>query len=386
MSANRPQVAGGPQAPPPVLDAPPHQPLRKLVTRWLIRLTILVVIFAWLLPRVIDYHAVWQALTNLSVLALILLTGLSLLRVVTEATIYRALLVGLRLRTGVRAYLSSDTIGLFIPQPAPSIVQYSYFGGAGFDANTSTAAVIGTYVFATLGRLCIWPVAFVLLVATTTVPRRTLIITAISLAVLAAVAAVGYCLARWEKVAFWFGRTASRVVSWIRVRFRRGPMSDLGPRMVEFRAVALSVFTHRWKAASRAVALNLLVSFLLLLVALRAVGVSSATIGWVEVFAAFALAFWFAAVVPITQGGLGVVDVVLISTLTDESGASSSVMTAAVLIWRVFYSFAMLPLGLFTLSQWRKDNPHALKRHPHPAHDSGAGAAAPATSAAIPEQ
>ncbi|HEY6396034.1 MAG TPA: lysylphosphatidylglycerol synthase domain-containing protein [Solirubrobacteraceae bacterium] len=352
------------------------------MTRWLIRLAILVVVFAWLLPRVIDYHAVWDALTNLSVPALILLAGLSLLRIVTEASIYRGLLAGLRLRTGVRTYLSSDTVGLFLPPPAPSIVQYSYFGGAGFDTNTSTAAVIGTFVFATLGRLCIWPVAFVLLVATTTVPRRTLIITVVSLAVLAAVAAVGYCLARWEKVASWFGSTVSRVVSWIRARFRRSPMMDLGPRMVEFRTVALSVFARRWKATSVAVALNLLVSFILLLVAIRAVGESRATIGWVEIFAAFALAFWFAAVVPITQGGLGVVDVVLISTLTDESGASSSVMTAAVLIWRFFYSFAMLPLGIFTLSQWHKDNPNAFKRHPHPTHDSAVGAPASATSAA----
>jgi hypothetical protein len=48
---------------------------------------------------------------------------------------------------------------------------------------------------------------------------------------------------------------------------------------------------------------------------IRFVGVSSAELSAPDAFAAFAIAFWAGAVVPITGSGLGVVDGVLIAML-----------------------------------------------------------------------
>jgi uncharacterized membrane protein YbhN (UPF0104 family) len=100
---------------------------------------------------------------------------------------------------------------------------------------------------------------------------------------------------------------------------------------------------------------------LILLAALRFVGVSGAELSAAEAFAAFAIAFWAGAVFPITGSGLGVVDAVLIAMLIELGSASDDALLAAALLWRVFYSVITLPLGAITLSQFRKANPEGLR-------------------------
>jgi uncharacterized membrane protein YbhN (UPF0104 family) len=100
---------------------------------------------------------------------------------------------------------------------------------------------------------------------------------------------------------------------------------------------------------------------LILLAALRFVGVSGAELSAAEAFAAFAIAFWAGAVFPITGSGLGVVDAVLIAMLIELGSASDDAFLAAALLWRVFYSVITLPLGAITLSQFRKANPEGLR-------------------------
>jgi uncharacterized membrane protein YbhN (UPF0104 family) len=96
-----------------------------------------------------------------------------------------------------------------------------------------------------------------------------------------------------------------------------------------------------------------LVTYVILLASLRFVGISSAELSAPDAFAAFAVAFWAGAVLPITGSGLGVVDGVLIAMLVELSAASDDALVAAALLWRVFYSVLTLPLGAITLSRLR---------------------------------
>jgi uncharacterized membrane protein YbhN (UPF0104 family) len=83
------------------------------------------------------------------------------------------------------------------------------------------------------------------------------------------------------------------------------------------------------------------------------VGIPSAELSAPDALAAFAIAFWAGAVIPITGSGLGVVDGVLIAMLIELSGASDDALVAAALLWRVFYSLLTLPLGAVTFSRYR---------------------------------
>ena len=57
----------------------------KRIIRALVGLAVVIFVFGWLLPQVIDYELIWEAISGLTWGDLILLTALSLLRVPTEA-------------------------------------------------------------------------------------------------------------------------------------------------------------------------------------------------------------------------------------------------------------------------------------------------------------
>jgi uncharacterized membrane protein YbhN (UPF0104 family) len=123
------------------------------------------------------------------------------------------------------------------------------------------------------------------------------------------------------------------------------------------RVKALAVLRKGWALGSLGVAANLVLTYLILLAALRFVGVTAPELPAAEAFAAFAIAFWAGAVFPITGSGLGVVDAVLLAMLIELSTASDDALLAALLLWRIFYSVVILPLGAITLSNFRRTNP-----------------------------
>ena len=123
------QVDAGPNASEP-------SPAKRIV-RVLVVVAIVVLIFGWLLPQIIDYEVIWEALTSLTWQDLLVLGLLAVLRVPTEAMVYRAMLPGLRIAAGSEAYLSSNVAANVMPPPASSVVQYAYFRREGFDGQTS---------------------------------------------------------------------------------------------------------------------------------------------------------------------------------------------------------------------------------------------------------
>jgi uncharacterized membrane protein YbhN (UPF0104 family) len=320
----------------------------------------LVVVFGWLLPRFIDYEQVWDALTQLDAWEVVVLVGLGLTRIPTEALMYRAFLPGLGLWRGSEAYLSSNFAGQLLPPPSASIVQYGYFRGGGRARDAAGLAALGSFLFPTIGRLLLPLVALVLLLLTGEMNGSILLAGALSLVVTAVAGTAGYLFLRRERSACWLGAKAQRPLSWILVKLKRDPIEDGAGKATELRTQALAVLRMGWALGSVGVAANLFLTYLILIASLRFVGVSSAELSAPDAFAAFAIAFFAGAVIPITGSGLGVVDTVLIAMLIELSGASDDALVAASLLWRVFYSLLTLPLGAITLGRFRKANPDVL--------------------------
>ncbi len=322
----------------------------------------LAVVFGWLLPQFIDYDQVWAALTELDGWEVIVLVGLGLARIPTEALMYRAFLPGLGLWRGTEAYLSSNLAGQMLPPPAASVVQYGYFHGGGYTTDAAGLAALGSFLFPTIGRLLLPVVAVVLLVITGQVNRSLLLAGGISVVVAAVLGIAGYCLLRSERSARWLGAKLQRPLSSVLVKFKRDAIDDGAGRAARLRGDTLAVVREGWALGTIGVAANLLLTYLILLAALRFVGAPASELPATDVFAAFAIAFWAGAVFPITGSGLGVVDAVLIAALIEVSSVSDDVLVAAALLWRVFYSVIPLPAGAITLSRFRKANPGALRR------------------------
>ena len=323
----------------------------------LILVVALVIIFGWLLPQIIDYDAVIEALKTLTWENIALLAALTALRVVTEAMVYRAMLPGLRVWPGSAAYLSSNVAANFLPPPAPSVIQFAYFRSENFDARRSMTGAVGSFVFPQGGRIVLPLVAFVALLVTGQADGVALVVTLVALAITIVLAIVIRMIGRSESSAQWVGKQLARMISWVLVKFKRDPIEDLGPQVVEFRDNAYAVVRQRWLFGSIAVAANLFLSYLILVAALRFLDVPSSDVGAVVIFAIFAGAFFAGTVIPITGSGLGLVDAVLIGSLNAASSADNEVIVAAVVIWRIFYSLATLPFGAITMTTFTKKHP-----------------------------
>jgi uncharacterized membrane protein YbhN (UPF0104 family) len=333
------------------------RPLWRRLIRPAVVIATLALVFGWLLPQVIDYQQVWSALAQLDALQVLVLLVLGLARMPTEALMYRAFLPGLSLWRGTEAYLSSNLAGQVLPPPAASVVQYGYFRGEGYASDVAGLAALGSFLFPMIGRFLLPFVALVLVLVGGEISGPILVAGAISLGLALGSGFAGYFLLRAESSARWLGARLQRPLSWILVKVKRAPMENGAERAVQLRASTLAVLRQGWAVGSIGVAVNLGVTYVILLAALRFVGVPGSELSAIDAFAAFAIAFWAGAVFPITGSGLGVVDAVLIAVLVETSGAADDAVVAAALLWRVFYSIISLPLGAVTLSRFQNARP-----------------------------
>ncbi len=91
--------------------------------------------------------------------------------------------------------------------------------------------------------------------------------------------------------------------------------------------------------------------FVVLLVSLRVLGVTGDDVTWVEVFGAFSFV-QLATAIPVTPGGLGVVEVGMAGALVLAGGPEAFVV-AAVLVYRALTYLFQVFLGMGSFVVWR---------------------------------
>jgi uncharacterized membrane protein YbhN (UPF0104 family) len=227
-------------------------------------------------------------------------------------------------------------------------------------------------------------VALALLAATGDVGRGLATAAAAGVAVLAGAIATFAVLLRSPRHAALVGAAAARAVRPLLRLFRRSGPRGWSDRAVGLRAEIIGLLRHRGARITVTTVVSHLSLFLLLLVALRHVGVSEAEVGWTKVLAAFAFVRLLSAV-PITPGGLGVVELGLTAALgSGLPDATQNSIAAAVLVYRALSWFVPIPLGIGCWVFWRANTTwirtvgeRRARLHPHP---ETAGSPPPATA------
>jgi uncharacterized membrane protein YbhN (UPF0104 family) len=144
----------------------------------------------------------------------------------------------------------------------------------------------------------------------------------VGVAILAvAVTAYGLML-RSEAFALRLGQWLGTAISALRRIVRKPPVTQWGPAAVRVRGETIGLISGRWLPLTAASLASHLALWLVLLLALRHVGVSEAEVGWVEVLGAFAFMRLLTAL-PITPGGLGVVELGLTAALVVAGGEAT---------------------------------------------------------------
>ena len=151
------------------------------------------------------------------------------------------------------------------------------------------------------------------------------------------------------------GNLAARWTSWGRRLVRKEPVTWSGETFAEFRRDSVALLRRRWHILTLATLVGQLTVFCVLLVSLRVLGVSGAEVSAIEAFAAWSLVRLLGSI-PITPGGLGVVELGLTTALVGFGGENAEVV-AAVLVYRFLTMVPTILLGLLAGATWRRHFP-----------------------------
>jgi uncharacterized membrane protein YbhN (UPF0104 family) len=320
----------------------------------LISLALIAVIFGFAVPRFASYRQVGRILGGLSIAQIVWLALAQILDLATYWLVYMAALPGLSFWRSAVAIQTNSAIASVLPAGGAFAVGITYqmLGSWGFS-NASITELIGVSGIWNFAVKLTMPVASVLLLLATGVRSRQLVVVAVFGLAVCLVAGVLIGLVLWrETIARALGNIADHVASWILRPFRKGPVTSLGPMVVEVRRQTIDVARTRWFMLTWTSIASQLAVFLVFVLSMRFVGIPAARVSLAAVFAAFTFGM-LAGSVPVTPGGLASADAVYIAVMA-AAGASSSVAVAGDLVFRTLTYLLQIPIGAVTYVIWRR--------------------------------
>src|SRR5512133_2721822 len=320
---------------------------------------VVVATFVFVLPRIADYRDVWGVVTQLSWPQIALLAAATALNLATYAPPWQAALPGLSFRNAFVLSMSSSASTYLAPGgPVVGVaLWYGMLRSWGFRRQDVTLAVAltGTWnQFVMLGLPSLG-LALLTIAGEHHTLLKTVALIALGVFVIAAASYAAGLSSR--RLARWAGNLSARIVSWGLRIFRRGPVSWTGETFAGFRAEAVGLLRRRWYLLTAATLAGQLTVFLVLLACLRVFDVPPGQVSVIEAFAAWSLIRLLGSI-PITPGGLGIVELGLTTALVGFGGGNAEVVTA-VLVYRFLTIVPTLLLGLLAGATWKRHRPHA---------------------------
>jgi uncharacterized protein (TIRG00374 family) len=338
--------------------APPDRKQRPLWRRLLgpvLSVVLLAAVFFWFLPQFTSIADVWTSVksmswTEVSILVLAALWNLASYQFVVVSTMpgltFRQATVSTETTTAVsNTVLGGAAISLGLT--------YAMNSSWGFSRSRTSVSLLVSGLFNNFAKLGL-PVLALALLAFQSQPSAGRVMAGLAGVAGLLVAVVGlWLLMRSRESAARLGRVTGRWASAIIRLFGRPPVQGWDRATTKFRDRTALLLHARWHWITLATLVSHLSLFLVLLLALRFVGVDSSQVTWVEALAVFAFARLLTAI-PFTPGGLGVVELALITGLA-AAGGPRAMVAAAVLIFRALTYVLPIPLGLVTYVIWQRN-------------------------------
>lgn len=314
---------------------------------------LIVATFAYFLPTIADYRDVWGVVKELSwewVLALFAGTALN---IATFAPPWLVLLPGLRFWSTLLMTQAATALSIVVPGGAAVGIAgaYGMLRRWGYPRADVARAVTLVSLWNQLANL-VYPIVALFLLSVTGEETAVLATAAfVGVAVLGVVVSALVLVLYSSRMAQEIGEAAARLATWVRRRFlRRDPIGWGGPSFERFRADVVVLLRRRWHLLTLATFAGSLTVFLVLVLSLRALQVPASEVSIEEAFAAWALARLLGSI-PITPGGIGVVELSLSATLIGFGGNNAGVV-AAVLVFRFLTMVPTVALGLVAAASW----------------------------------
>lgn len=330
----------------------------KRVLQALISLAIVVGIFVGVMPLIADYGDVFdtiRAMTGLEVGSLLLV---GIWNLATYWFVLTAALPGLRLREAAIVNQASTAVSNTLPAGGAigvgvSIAMYTSWG---FTIASIGRSAVVSGIWNNFVKLGMPVLALALLALEGEVTPTRLVAAGIGIAVLCAAVVLFALVLKSDRMARSIGRWMGSVVDRVRKLVRKPPVGDWGEAASSFRTDTIGLLEHRWLRLTVATLVSHVSLYLVLLVALRHVGVSQEELSWISVFAAFAFVRLISAL-PLTPGGVGVVELGYAAVMTiGLDDITSAQVVAAILVFRAVTYLLPIPLGLLSYVIWRANS------------------------------
>ena len=331
--------------------------LTKRIIQSAISLIVVVGIFVGVMPRIADYGEVWATIRSLTWLESVSLALVAFWNLATYWFVLIAALPGLRIREATVVNQSSTAVSNTLPGGGAIGVgvTLAMLTSWGFKVADITRSAVVTGIWNNFVKLGMPVVALGLLAIESEVSSAWIAASGVGLAALVGVAVSLWMILKSDRLARSVGSALEGFVSRIRRSLRRGPVSGWSQRATEFRSNTIGLLQHRWRQLTLATLLSHLSLYVVLLITLRHIGVSQGELSWIQVLAAFSFVRLISAL-PITPGGVGVVELGYAAALTiglDE--ATKAQVVAAILVFRAITYVLPIPLGAASYLLWQRN-------------------------------
>lgn len=327
----------------------------KQLVRVLVSLALVAAMFVYMLGHLADFSDVRAAIGDMTSIELSTLGLLAAWNLVTYWLVMVAATPGLTYPQAM--VLTESTTAVANTVPGGSAIAmgltYAMLGSWGFSKSRSTLAVVVSGLWNNFAKLGLPVLALALLALQGQASAGRVTAGVFGIVALAGSITVFALMLRREAFARTVGERAAHLATRVRRVLNKGPAEGWGDATVKFRNRTIGLVRHSGLRLTLATVVSHLSLFLVLLVALRHLGVSDREVSSVEVLAVFAFVRLLTAI-PITPGGLGVVELGLIAGLKAAGGDEAQVV-AAVLIYRILTYVLPIPFGLVTYVFWRRN-------------------------------
>ena len=321
--------------------------------RTVLALAVIGAVFVGILPRVADLSQARQQMGSMGGIDIATLGIVAIAGLVVYAFVLTAAMPGLSMFQAFVVNQSSTAVANTMP--AGGVlgvgVSYRFYGSWGHSRSAITLNVLLTGIGNFMCKLGFPIVALGLLAMSGNASLGLLVAAIVGLVAFSVIFTAGALGLASERLALRVGHFVGAVVTRVRGWLRRPAAADAAAVAVAFRRQSIDLLRSRGLRLSVGIVLYHATQFALLLVALRAVGVTAGQVSWGEALAAYSTASLLGAL-PLTPGGIGLVELGLTAALI-AAGAPNSEAVAAVLVYRTVSYLLPLPLGAVTYLVWR---------------------------------
>jgi uncharacterized membrane protein YbhN (UPF0104 family) len=327
---------------------------RRAVLRFALGIAVAAAVFVEVVPRIASYGDVAHRLGAVSWPWIAALAAGSLLDIVTTALPWQAVLPQLSFPAALAFTQASTALTTLLPGGAPlgMALSFGFLRRLRIDRGAAAFAVAVTGIWSQVMILVYPLVGAILVFATGQLSTSTAVIAGASAAGGALIVGLAIAALHSAGAAEWLGDFAARVADRVARLLRRNPPGWSGESLVRLRAERLVLLRRRWPRLTAATLANQLTAYLVFELSLRAVGISFAELRPSEAFLAWAIGRVITSL-PLTPGGIGVVELGMIGTLVGF-GASNAHVVAAVLLYRGVIVVPTLVIGLLALPALRR--------------------------------